>query len=80
MALPAPALNPVERRLLELAAEGRSLVAAGRELALDTRAVTATISALRTRFGVGSTAAAVDAARGAGLLWPRQTRPQRVSR
>lgn len=68
MAPQAPVLTAVERRLLELVAAGRSLVAAGNELALDTRAVTATVGDLRTRFGVASTAAAVDAARAAGLL------------
>lgn len=75
-----PVLTPVERRLLELVADGRSLVTAGIELALDTYAVTATVGDLRTRFGVGSTAAAVHAARAAGLLHPAEAQEERVSR
>ncbi|GAB3457760.1 hypothetical protein AB1207_17140 [Kineococcus endophyticus] len=63
-----PPVTPVERRLLELVAEGRSLVAAGAELALDVRGVIATVSGLRERFGVRSTAAAVRRARAVGLI------------
>ncbi|MEZ0493373.1 hypothetical protein AB2L28_14125 [Kineococcus sp. TBRC 1896] len=63
-----PHVTPVERRLLELVADGRPLVSAGAEVALDVRAVVATVDGLRTRFGVRSTAAAVRLARDAGLI------------
>lgn len=63
-----PTVTAVERRLLELVADGRPLVGAGAELALDVRGVTATVSGLRERFGVRSTAAAVRRARAAGLI------------
>jgi len=70
-----PELSAVERRLLELVAEGRSLITAGSELALDTFKVTTTVGALRERFGVSSTAAVVAAAEAAGLLRPAGRQP-----
>ncbi|PRY11395.1 helix-turn-helix transcriptional regulator [Kineococcus rhizosphaerae] len=68
MSDPAPALSALERRLLELVADGRSLVGAGAELSLDVETVTRTVAGLRDRFDVGSTAAVISAARTAGLI------------
>ncbi|MEZ0163164.1 hypothetical protein AB2L27_00120 [Kineococcus sp. LSe6-4] len=72
----SPAVSAVERRLLELVADGRSLVAAGAELALDVQAVSATITGLRDRWGVTSTAAVVRRARATGLIEAPTGRPR----
>lgn len=63
-----PTLSRTEVRLLELVADGRALTAAGAELALSPGTVSSTVIDLRERFGVGSTAAVVAAARDAGIL------------
>jgi DNA-binding CsgD family transcriptional regulator len=72
----APDVTPVERRLLELVAAGRPLVAAGAELALDVRGVITTVTGLRDRFGVRSTAAAVRRAHAAGLIGAPAVQPR----
>ena len=75
----APPLSAVERRLLELVADGRSLVGAGAELSLDVETVTETVADLRDRFAVSSTAAVVAAARTAGLIVRPRASGQRLS-
>lgn len=63
-----PTLSRAEVRLLELVADGRPLTTAGAELSLSPTTVSSTVVDLRERFGVGSTAAVVAAARNAGML------------
>ena len=63
-----PTLSRAEVRLLELVADGHALTTAGAELSLSPTTVSSTVVDLRERFGVGSTAAVVAAARNAGML------------
>ena len=61
-------LTPRETEILQLIADGSSGVDVAAQLGLATNTVAQHLAAVRRKFGVRSSAAAVTEARGAGLL------------